>query len=431
MKKKPEIVVVYSSEQEMRLHPIAHPDALVVSYTLERLRKKEDLGTQKSLLLLWDASPDERGMLRLQEFRRWLPGKPIMLIVKNPSREYLMAAINANVSGLFTLPVQSEDLYEPIFQVLRRQQSRSFFDRVRHWFLGKTQPFPALSMPKRTDPALLRLAPDSLMTLLANDLDLKDTYDINVQLLGPFTLKSRGKTLPEIKGKKNATILAYLFFHHQKPQHKDVLMEVFWGDFTPSSARNSLNVAMCSLRKSLADSFPDKEVILYDNDSYYINPELTVMTDVEKFTYLWREGRSIEATNGLAAALDTYSKAVTLYKDDFLATARFEEWCESERDNLKEIYLFILNRLGVYFFEQKNYDGCIQICQKMLEKDECLEDVHRKLMTCYSLLGLTDLAIRQYYKCEKALERELHLKPSDPIREVFLQIKSGKTAAAF
>lgn len=276
----------------------------------------------------------------------------------------------------------------------------------------------------------LGIAPHALLPFLNVKMEQDSAADIQVQFFGSLQVKIKGKTAPDPAGKKNATVLAYLLLNHDKSVHRDVLMDKFWSDVTPSSARNSLNVAICSIRKTLAQVWPNQEIILYNNENYCINPDLEVVTDIERFIYFWKKGRTIESTQGLADALGAYNKAMHLYRDEFMANIRFDEWCESERDNLQEIYLFILNRLSAYAFEHKNYDACINICTRMLAKDDCLEDIHRKLMRCYHAMGLTDLALKQYFKCEKALEKALNLKPSEPTRELFSKIQNGQYVMA-
>ena len=200
-------------------------------------------------------------------------------------------------------------------------------------------------------------------------------------------------------------------------------MELFWGDVAPSSARNSLNVAISSIRKDLETLLEGRNTIIYENECYSINPELAILTDVEQFNYFWDKGKVIESTQGLEHALGAYNKALSLYRNDFLQHMLYEEWCEGERDTLKETYLFILNRLSVYYFANKQYDACINIGKKMLQKDNWLEDVHRKLIECYHALGLNDLAIRQYRKCEDTLKKELDVQPSNQTLELLKKIK--------
>ena len=59
--------------------------------------------------------------------------------------------------------------------------------------------------------------------------------------------------------------------------------------------------------------------------------------------------------------------------------------------------------------------------QVLLEKDNCLEDTHLKIMKCFMEIGLRDQAIRQYSICEEALN-SLDLKPGKNIKSFFEKI---------
>lgn len=205
-----------------------------------------------------------------------------------------------------------------------------------------------------------------------------------------------------------------------------MLMEKFWGQSAPSSARNSLNVAIYNIRKHFHECLPGLEMLAYDSDTYFLNPELDIISDVESFLNYWKQGRALESREGLAQALGLYKQASSLYVGDFLTDFPYEKWCEAERDSLRETYLFILDRLNTYFFEMGAYNSAVHICSRMLEKDPCLEEVHRKLIIAFAQLGYRDKAIRQYYKCERILQEELAVEPSAPTKALFEQLSKGR-----
>ncbi len=388
----------------------------------------------KTIVLIWDTLHDQQGILCLEAIRRKNTTVPVFMVAENPTEAYILAALRLHAHDFFRLSdTTNADIRKAIQKIMQashqtwitRQGRRlNFITRRTAEFWQLFVQYAQLKHSPQSHNVLGVKSPQ--VSLWFNDNHEKEyASDIAVQFFGAFRLRIKGKTVPEIRGKKNAEVLAYLLYNHEKSVHKDVLMEKFWGHVNSISARNSLNVAICNLRKYLAGVYPNGEIILYDSDSYSISPHLEVTTDIDKFQYLWNKGRAIEAAQGLQQAMGLYQKATEVYKDEFLTNNRYEEWCESERDKLKETYLFMLNRLSTHFFKQKNYNQCVHICQRMLEKDSCLEEVHRKLMVCFHLLGHHDLALKQYFKCEKSLDKELGLTPSDVTRTMFLQIKTG------
>ena len=68
-------------------------------------------------------------------------------------------------------------------------------------------------------------------------------------------------------------------------------MDKFWPDVAPDSARNSLNVAVHSIRKAFQDSQILEKLILFKDDCYFINPEMHLISDVSQFKDLWYQAR--------------------------------------------------------------------------------------------------------------------------------------------
>jgi hypothetical protein len=74
---------------------------------------------------------------------------------------------------------------------------------------------------------------------------------------------------------------------------RGVLMDKFWPDADPESARNSLNVALHSLRQALR-SITSLPVIQFENGKYFLNPDLQVWVDVEEFEQHQKDGNSMK-----------------------------------------------------------------------------------------------------------------------------------------
>ena len=108
----------------------------------------------------------------------------------------------------------------------------------------------------------------------------------------------------------------------------------------------------------------------------------------------------------------------------------YEDWTVSERENLKEIYLEILENLSRLYSMDGKPDVAIDLCKSILEKDNCREQVHRRLMLCYHRTGKRDHAIRQFHKCSKIIKTELEVNPSRETSELYEKIKLDRLNAA-
>lgn len=436
--KKINVICFYSKTKEKPFTQEVFPHAIVSAYPLEKSLNEEALKNKRiSLIIVWDSSKKGEDKPKLKEIIEAFPKTPLFLIAEQPTNEYLISAFKQGVTDCFILPLNEEKFCKAIYQALKKRKNFFRWEKWKTWFGDIQHQAHSLARsiyevvgkferPKRLELAGVNISPD---LFAYRNFELKNSYDLNVQFFGNLSIDFNGEVVQKMNGKKNTSLLAYLLFHHNTPRftHREIIMDKFWREFAPSSAKNSLNVAICSIRKKLLKTFKNQEIIVYEKEAYCINPELDMITDTDKFIHYWKQGRAIELSEGIEKALGIYHKATACYKEEFLTNMRSEDWCESERDNMREIYLFILNRLSAYFLKQKEYDKCIRLCRKMLKEDECMEEVHQILMRCFQAMNLTDLAVKQYFKCQKALETNLKLEPSDQTRGLFFSIKSGKS----
>ena len=397
----------------------------VHSVPMDFLLSKKDIVRDCTVVILWFDT--QNICAKIEQIRHNHPNLPVFLIIDDPTKDDLLFAIKHRITNVFTLPMERDLLRQAIYSAVKCQPR---WKTLAKWMAGRARkalpkqglpPWP--SSPMAASPYALQLVPPPYNFLFDAKVEAGQMYDLHIHFFDNLRIYNGNGELPKIKGRKNQSLLAYLLYHHRRPVPRDKLMELFWGDFAPASARNSLNVAISTIRKCLSKILEGRSTIVFENECYSINSELAILTDVEQFNYFWDKGKAIESSQGLEHALGAYNKALSLYQNDFMQHMPYEEWCEGERDNLKETYLFILSRLSKYYFENKQYDACINTGKKMLQKDACLEDVHRKLIQCYHSLGLNDLAIRQYRKCEETLRKELDVQPSKQTRDLLKDIK--------
>jgi len=364
----------------------------------------------------------------IEKLRSRFPGTPVLLLIRHPSRKDIIEAFRHGVSDFLIPPISVEEFqgvlrtHAPAFRYRWQLPLQRFLRRLYPRLSPRSKRKEALTLAHgRRRPESIGIVPD-LFVPGSRQADAFMQHDLSIRFFGSFEIHFKDVKLKKMPGRKVSSLLAYLLLHHQGPVHREVLMGLFWGDNLPSSARNSLNVAIHHIRRHFARAFPEQEIILYKNENYSINPELNIVTDVELFISQWRKGRIVDASQGLEAAIPAYNKAAGLYRGDFLEELRYEEWCGAERDNLQETYLFLLDRLSNFFLREGSYTAAINLCKKALAKDSCLEDMHRRLITCYDRLDYRDLAIRQYYRCEETLKKELDVRPTEETKALFLSI---------
>jgi DNA-binding SARP family transcriptional activator len=244
---------------------------------------------------------------------------------------------------------------------------------------------------------------------------------VAVHMLGAFSMTIVDLTV-KLPASRGLSLLKYLLLHHKQSTSREVLMDVFWPEAEPETARNNLNVAMHSLRKALRKVI-FLPMIAFQDGTYGLEPNLQVWLDVEEFERCVKTGQRLEARDQLTAAVTEYETAISLYQGDFLEQNLYDEWTVLDRERLRIAYLDTLDRLSQIYFSQERYAACITICQLILTRDRCREDAHCLLMRCYSRQGQNHLALRQYQSCVEALRMELDVEPTLETTRLYEQIR--------
>jgi DNA-binding SARP family transcriptional activator/ferredoxin len=247
-----------------------------------------------------------------------------------------------------------------------------------------------------------------------------------VYCLGPFRVYQDDQLIEDWSSGKGKAIFKYMIAHRERPIPKEILMDLLWRDADPEAARNNLNVAMYGLRQALRAVRPAFAHVLFQDDHYHLHPAMAVWADFEEFVRHYEAGQSLERRGKLAEAMREYETAEGLYQGDFLEEDLYEDWPMLRREGLKDSYLVILDRLSRRYLEEKRYAACIHFCQRILAKDDCREDAHRRLMRCYSRQGQRNLALRQYHLCAETLARVLDVSPMQETVALYRQIHGGE-----
>ena len=248
---------------------------------------------------------------------------------------------------------------------------------------------------------------------------------LSVYSLGSFRVFQNDQPITEWSSLKARSIFKYLITHSGTAVAKDILMDVFWPDSDLEAARRNLHQAIYSLRQTLKQGCPDCQPVPFENDCYLLNPELNLWIDYIEFEKHAKAGRQFELAGDLAEAIREYSRAEALYQGDFLKEDLYEDWTNAQRTYLQSLYLDLVDCLSHAYVQQGKHAAAIKLCQKILSRDDCHEEIHRRLIECYLAQGQRSLAIRQYQHCVKALRNELDVAPSPETQALYQQIVNG------
>lgn len=405
------------------------------------------------LVFVGQSPTGDHGLSLIRSFKADHPTIPVIFIAKHSTPNLILSIFRAGAKDIITDPIGPEELLEITERVvLQAETSRkedpkrliSRFNLKNFWLQLRSDDrgYVRVASPSDRKGYALEEAPleDAPSAGRPSDKPSKalkagrgnadhvqnqrDTVRMEIFFLGHFQTLINGRNLEQWPSKKGKSIFAYLCYQCDKPIHRDVLMDIFWPKSIPESARNCLNVAIHGLRKRFEEVDPAREFLVFKDEYYCINPEIQVWTDLDELRQLWHKAQSVEKSRGLEAAAAFYEQIAGIYQGDFMAEEVYEDWSTLERENLKELYLVALEKISESQFQIGNLAETIGICKAILEKDNCREEIYRRLMRCFQKTGHRDKALRAYSKCVQCLQSELDVRPTSATTELYEKIKA-------
>jgi DNA-binding SARP family transcriptional activator/predicted ATPase len=239
---------------------------------------------------------------------------------------------------------------------------------------------------------------------------------LSLRCCGPPEGAARELSLPATL--KAQSLLAYLIVHWDRPQSRDHLAELFWGDRPEHNARRSLATALWQIRRCL----PGNDFILADTTNVQLNPHRAFWLDVAEFEKLARPSTSL-------AHVAALQQAVALYRGEFL-DGFYDDWVLSERYRLESLHCDALAGLMAAREALGEHEAALAVALRLLEQDPLREDAHRAAMRAYCGLGQRQAALAQYARCQQVLQAELGIEPMAETLALRQAIVEGRLACA-
>lgn len=366
-----------------------------------------------SLLLIHNKIPNtlrDEIILNLEEAGASVP---VLFIGEDPDAEEVIDAFRIGARDFIMLPVEAELLMSRIERMIGESEIQgSALQRL----LGRIKKY------LRTDQVpVMGVVPDQL-SRKTSSIKLMDEQEFVVNFFNNCIVFTTDKVL-EVKGKKANSILFYLLYENPKRLRREALIDQFWPYHSLEAGKNCLNVTIHTIRKGFKNIGVKKDVILFENDCYFINPDLCIEADCSGFELNWQEGRRHEQSGNHREAINSFRKAFAYYRGEFAANLHSEDWTEMPREKFKERWLMLASRICAFYYKEEKYNLVIDIARKILKTDACMEEAHRYLMLCFAKLGHRSQAIRQYEFCRQRMWSELELLPDEETERLYQKLK--------
>ncbi len=240
--------------------------------------------------------------------------------------------------------------------------------------------------------------------------------DVTACLLGAFRLFRSGQVVESWPGATAARMICYLLASRGHAAHREVLMALFWPDVDPEQARRNLHQTIYVIRKVMRFQRSSPDYVIYQNDSYLINPQVRLWCDAEQFEAQVTAGRHAER---LQRADDAIAGCRALRRrlpggPALRATA--------ERDRLRLLHLDSVNHLAELRFARGEVDVALELTEGVLRREPCDEVAHRRALRCHAATGNRALVVRHFRRYAETMRDLLGLPPSPETNDLYTSL---------
>lgn len=247
---------------------------------------------------------------------------------------------------------------------------------------------------------------------------------LRIYTLGEFRLSVGDRDIPASAWKRRTakSILKYLVFSRGREIGREMLIDTFFRDMSKAAGDENFRQAISSLRRILEPGIPpkrDSSYLKFRNGQYHLKLPEGSFVDAFAFEDICNNAFNAKREGSLEHAISCCKSAIELYSNDLLMEDVYDEWTAPLRAKYSDMYVRVLKETSRYHFNQFEYDICIEMLNKILERDKWDEDAYLLLMKSYLAMGNRSLAIKAYKRCDTILRKELGVGTCNALSDLF------------
>lgn len=249
--------------------------------------------------------------------------------------------------------------------------------------------------------------------------------DLTINMLGPveiFRDPARPLAADAWTTKRARDILCFIASRRHRRASKDSIIDTFWGEADFDAIEKNFHPTVSHIRKALNSNQPLKQnFLLYRDGDYQLHPNFSYSIDTEEFDRLVAEGEAARRAGQQERYVESYEKALALYRGDFMQSA-YDEWVDEHRSYYREQYLRILESLAAAAEKTKEWSRALDLAHQILRDDSFREDIHCTIMRAHAALGNRVAVKEQYESLRKLLRAELGVEPVAETQKIYREL---------
>lgn len=246
-----------------------------------------------------------------------------------------------------------------------------------------------------------------------------------LQLLGPFSMVRNQIEIisdKEWKREKAKELFLYLYLNQHRYASKEEIMNAIWPNSDEQSMNRDFKVAYNACLKAIEPTRSARDesaYIMRKQSMYKLHQNKVFASDVDEFRKFAARGMEEKEAS---IALEWLVKAASLYRGDLLEDLSSAEWLARPREELRNAYNAVLERIAQNYIRLKDFQSTIHWAEKLVLTEPTWEEGYRLLMLANYYLNNRPQAVKWYEKCAALLEEELNIAPMESTVEIFEMI---------
>ncbi len=226
-------------------------------------------------------------------------------------------------------------------------------------------------------------------------------FSLQVRLLGVVQISQNDQVVEGFESRKALALLCYLM-SDPHPIPRSQLVDLFWADKSETRGKGNLSRVLNNINRLLPDCLEA------NRQTVRFVPPPSLWLDTNVFDQLYRE-----------KTIASWNAAANLYQGTFLQgiflddAPTFETWLISQQEHWQQRVAEVLNGLTAYYLQKDEFQRGLKTTDHLLKLNPWREEAHRLKMLFLALTGQRSEALHQYQECQKILEQELELNPSE------------------
>lgn len=254
----------------------------------------------------------------------------------------------------------------------------------------------ALAQKKTIERARMALSPD----------DINADTDVIVNFFGSMEICTSGGIWKEhdFKSPKCSRVIAYILLQRKAAHSALGIAEALYpeDDVDPETINQNIRSYIYRFRRSLEPIFKH-QLIEYTANGYRLNPNINVMTDLQKFDRLWEQAQKNIPVSQKAHIL---KRAIHLCRGSVFETACDDHWLVGIVTEYKLKYIGLVNELLSILAEYDDYNGIHTFATQALKLTPENIKAHYWLIYAMYHSGAVELAKNEVQRAKCVLTNE-------------------------